>query len=569
MNGTRQWMWLVPAALLAWSGCGGGGPDDGFDDGLTNPFLEDQGGTSKEDTLYYNPDGVEVEVDLEADIEGPAWRLFDGPAELGQYAVTYLRKRGQFFLESLAEDATSDERVEWLVEGTWLTAAEARDLPGEQLTHFRIRGVNAVLLFDWADDAHQGKVFTAEVPVNPYTVMTDAGESCADPDSHINLSQSVYWYQWNPDRAGCEMRTQQMTVTISRMLPTNQTVYPEYDRLVEDGKVTAVILFGQIGDELDDWDPGVRNLKRMARWLEEAGFGESTGPVGRRFGKQVADTYVEIDLYSPYDFSGLSDHANFPNFQRAIAEHEIVAYDGHSMLGASDFWSRPAYPVFYQVFLYGGCLGYEYYVRPIVEGKGGWNNVDIVSSVVEVSADANYYAGPFLAKLVWAIDHGYDVSWRDMLLAIRNRVGDSTFGVSGVRDNCFTPHGSRCEPDDPDPRDTKRYESQAPVAIPDNDPAGADSLIQIPDSLSVESLVLEIDVTHSWISDLEIVLEHEGVRAVVWSQDGGSASDIHQRFTLDDFDGMQASGDWTLHLVDHAAQDAGTLDTWALEIEPR
>jgi hypothetical protein len=27
---------------------------------------------------------------------------------------------------------------------------------------------------------------------------------------------------------------------------------------------------------------------------------------------------------------------------------------------------------------------------------------------------------------------------------VRNSVGDSTIGVSGVRDNCFTPTGSRC-----------------------------------------------------------------------------------------------------------------------------
>ena len=27
---------------------------------------------------------------------------------------------------------------------------------------------------------------------------------------------------------------------------------------------------------------------------------------------------------------------------------------------------------------------------------------------------------------------------------VRDAVGDSTFGVSGVKDNCFTPTGSRC-----------------------------------------------------------------------------------------------------------------------------
>jgi hypothetical protein len=83
-------------------------------------------------------------------------------------------------------------------------------------------------------------------------------------------------------------------------------------------------------------------------------------------------------------------------------------------------------------------------VRPILNGKGSWNNVDIMSSVVEVSANANEFAGPFLAKMIWALDHGYRASWKDMLTAVRKSVGDSTFGVSGVRDNCFTPTGTRC-----------------------------------------------------------------------------------------------------------------------------
>ena len=168
--------------------------------------------------------------------------------------------------------------------------------------------------------------------------------------------------------------------------------------------------------------------------------------VGKRYQKVVSGKTVEIDLCSPYDFSGLSDYAHFGNFQKAIGEHEIVVYDGHSMLGAGDFWSRPTYPKSYQIYLYGGCLGYEHYIRPILAGRGGgWKNLDLVSSVVEVSAGANEFAGPFLAKPLWALDHGNRVSWQQMLTAVRTRVGDSTFGASGVRDNCYHPSGNRCQ----------------------------------------------------------------------------------------------------------------------------
>ncbi len=168
-------------------------------------------------------------------------------------------------------------------------------------------------------------------------------------------------------------------------------------------------------------------------------------PLGRRFTKHIGEVDFEIDLYSPHEFSGLGDFGHFSNFQKALSEHEIVAYDGHSMLGASDFWSRPEYPKNYQMFLYGGCLGYEYYVKPILDGKGGWDNLDMVSSVVEVSADANMFAAPILARIGWSLGHPNKSSWPTILKAVRESVGDSTFGASGVRDNCWSPSGSMCQ----------------------------------------------------------------------------------------------------------------------------
>ena len=425
------------------------GPEDGSLPAGPNPFLEDQSDDGKADTAYQNPDGIEVEVDIEADVQGSTWRRLEAPPYLGQFATTYLRNRNEFYLESLAEDATSKDRVEWLVDGTWVSAADAQSVPVDKLTHFRMRAVNAVLLHDVQDGVHQGSVFEATVPLDPFDVMSAAGDTCADPDGHISLSQSVYWYLWNPEKSGCTLPTQQMTLTVSKMFSDAQQTYPEFDQLTADGKITAVVLFGQIGDgPIDDSESGVRSMRTMARWLKDGGFSEiSPAPVGRRFTKHVGQADFEVDLYGPADFAGLSDWAHFSNFQRAISEHEIVVYDGHSMLGASDFWSQPTYPDFYQIYIYGGCLGYEYYVRPILDGKGGWNKLDLVSSVVEVSADANSIAGPVFAKIVWAMSHHYRVTWRSLLVAIRKRVGDSTFGASGVRDNCFNPNGNVCTPE--------------------------------------------------------------------------------------------------------------------------
>jgi hypothetical protein len=437
------------------------------------------------------------------------------------------------------------------------------------LKHFRIKGVDAVLLNEAKEGAKQGKVFKAKVPMKPFSVMTDAGDKCADPeDGHITLDQSVYWYMWDPDKSECKIDMQDMSITISKMLPSGKITYPEYDQLVKDGKVTAVILFGQIGDgAISESDIGMTGFREMAEWLKDAKFTEAeNAPVGRRFSKKIGETDFEIDLYSPKDFSGLSDYSHLNNFKKAISEHEIVVYDGHSMLGASDFWAEPEYPKFYQIFIYGGCLGYEYYVKPILKGKAGWDKLDLVSSVVEVSVGANEFAGPFLAKMAWALNHEYNVSWKDMLLAIRKRVGDSTFGASGVRENCFSPGGSICETGDVTPEKTKKYEDKTPVEIPDNSETGIVRVIDIADDITAKSVKLDLDISHTFVGDLKITLEHDGIEALIWDQAGNTKDDIKQSFILKKFEGKNISGRWTLLVTDLGADDTGTLNKWSLVI---
>jgi hypothetical protein len=435
---------MVLVGLLGAAACG----DEGAPTG-TNPFLEDQSNIGKGDTGYVNPDGVEIEVDLESNVTSPGNRITHAPADTGQYAMTHLRKTGTMYLESWAEIATSEQHVEWLVDGSWITAAQAKSVATTKLTRFRLRGLNAVLLKQHVEGVVEGTVFKAKVPVKPYSTFTDLGPACADIDPHYPLDQAYYWDAWNPDKAGCPATgVNEATITVRKVLPPARETYPEYDQLTADGKVTAVMLFGQMDDgaTVSPRDQGMGTYRTMATWLKDARFKEvKPAPIGRRFQKTVGGVVWEIDLYAPTDFAGLEDEAHFATFQKALGEHEIVSYDGHSVLGASDFWSRPTYPDFYQIYLYGGCLGYEYYIRPILDGKGGWDKLDLMSSVIEVSATSLEFAGPVLAKMMWAAEHGWNASWADILAGVRRKVGDSTFGASGVQGNCFSPTGSICQ----------------------------------------------------------------------------------------------------------------------------
>src|SRR5215208_5412551 len=143
-------MSLVSAVLGA--ACAGEGTDDG-----DNPFLADMADDGKEDSAYMNPDGIEVEVDLEGDVEGPSYKLKEGPIEIGQFVLSYFRKSETMYIESLAEDGTAANRAEWLVNGTWYTAD--RVPTGATLKHWRLRGLNTVLLFEHARDAGVGSTF--------------------------------------------------------------------------------------------------------------------------------------------------------------------------------------------------------------------------------------------------------------------------------------------------------------------------------------------------------------------------------------------------------------------------
>src|SRR5882762_4934558 len=125
------------SALLI--GCGTSTPQG------DNPFLQNMENDGKEDSAYLNPDGVEVEIDLEGDVAGPASQLAEGPATLGQFAMTYFRKKDMMYIESLAEDATTKDRAEWQVGTTWYPASQVP--AGSTLKHWRLRGLNTVLLF--------------------------------------------------------------------------------------------------------------------------------------------------------------------------------------------------------------------------------------------------------------------------------------------------------------------------------------------------------------------------------------------------------------------------------------
>jgi len=117
------------------------------------------------------------------------------------------------------------------------------------------------------------------------------------------------------------------------------------------------------------------------------------------------------------------------------------------------------------------------------------------------------------------------------------------------------------------------YASYDSTAIPD--PGYISSVITVPDSFTVEDLNIYIDITHTYIGDLDVQLENpQGDLIYLHHRTGGSNDDIVTWYdtetephdSLSQVIGKQAAGDWTLWVTDNAGWDDGTLNQWKLQI---
>ena len=118
---------------------------------------------------------------------------------------------------------------------------------------------------------------------------------------------------------------------------------------------------------------------------------------------------------------------------------------------------------------------------------------------------------------------------------------------------------------------TSRYESSPGIQIPDNEPGGIEDIIEVSGNHIIQNISIEVDVTHTWIGDLNLILVGPGGEEVVLhSREGRSADDIQTTYTLDNTPGLavfknkQASGNWSLRISDNANQDTGKLNRWAV-----
>jgi subtilisin-like proprotein convertase family protein len=121
-----------------------------------------------------------------------------------------------------------------------------------------------------------------------------------------------------------------------------------------------------------------------------------------------------------------------------------------------------------------------------------------------------------------------------------------------------------------------------PIAIPDNDPTGITSVIDTTalgwfTLTSVTDIQVGVRIFHTWEGDLTVTLTApDSTTVTLHDESGGSSDDITTVYdmvtlpdldTMNDFDGVDPRGTWTLSVSDNTTAIDGVLVEWVLWIQ--
>jgi len=107
------------------------------------------------------------------------------------------------------------------------------------------------------------------------------------------------------------------------------------------------------------------------------------------------------------------------------------------------------------------------------------------------------------------------------------------------------------------------------ASIPDNDPNGVTSNIEVTDPGQISSMKVSVNITHTFRGDLLVKLTHKqtGTVTILHNKTGDNADNLVQTWSPSEFTGEAVTGTWSLSVSDNGAQDVGQLDSWNLEFD--
>lgn len=106
------------------------------------------------------------------------------------------------------------------------------------------------------------------------------------------------------------------------------------------------------------------------------------------------------------------------------------------------------------------------------------------------------------------------------------------------------------------------YTNATDVTINDN--STVTSSISVGGSGDAGSITVDVDIKHTYVGDLTLVLEApSGATVTLRDRTGGSANDILETYNVNAA-GQERNGTWKLRVTDNATWDTGYIDSWTI-----
>lgn len=305
------------------------------------------------------------------------------------------------------------------------------------------------------------RLYSFDLPLNPDEVYVKSlvvknyvtSHPCGD-DSHPD--QRYFWYFFNPRGSGCPLTEgvdyQKVTGSLT-FLESTRSTYPEYDRLISNGKIEIQIFYGMDNPQLThvpekSKDYNASNYLAMKKYLLAKGYdskilqnGSYENPYVEEFILQTSKAQLVVRLF----FGGTDIYSGsffHKAWEQSLAQSSVVIYAGHSGLGsyldlkqietASNVNLKMPQDQ-YQILFMNGCSSYPYYADPYFALKGGSKNLDILTNGLATLFVAIDSSNKALLKAIenFAIN-GHKASYQEIISA-----GDSynMLAVNGDEDN--------------------------------------------------------------------------------------------------------------------------------------
>ena len=278
-------------------------------------------------------------------------------------------------------------------------------------------------------------------------------------------AEEDFFYFWDICMSGCPLKNDQVNIVRVtgelEKLDNTKLTYPEYDRLYANKMLKIAVFLGYIDDT-----PGKKSdfafdlYHELQDELKTRGFETKSEQKAYHANADKGHSYkvvmtmnrkTELGNNQKFEITLLladtalaSDDETFQTeYASALKSSHLIAYDGHSGLGANlgvDYLPEFSFGRIYQILFLNGCSSYPYFNSQYFDQKpGGSKNLEIITSGLPTLTSTSFtnmmaFLSPFI--------EGKTLSYQRIMKGIEDsNDGEDTYlmGVNGDEDNQFKP----------------------------------------------------------------------------------------------------------------------------------